>query len=622
MKFMYSFVRKFGLASALFLLPICSLSANAYRFAFLSDVHVVPGNKNDSALRVAVKEINSGVFDAVVMAGDLSNEGSDVQIDNVSSILGKINKPLYIIPGNHENNWSQSATKHFIDVFGNDRFVFRIDSLLVVGMNCGPYMKMGDGHIKQEDLHWLRNVLEHNVKPGDKVLSINHYPIRDNDIDNYLDYASVLSDFPVMGHINGHYHRWINYEIGDMPAVMIRALDMGKGNYGYTIININEDWVQVYDKELGKHPVPKFAFATATSHPGLNKFVSANQQKTLMHPRGFRIDKVWADSASVFTRLAIDKDNIYFGTSNGKIKAVERTGKCKWIIDAPDSASIFSRPTVLTETNVAFPYSSGLLILDKYTGKIKKEYKTPGSPYVADGICDGKHYYQGGFKKFECRMPKTGKIIWSYDSIKNYCQASPVLAGDKIVFGAWDTNLRVLDRKTGGLIWKWNNSRPANMLSPGNVVPVVTEGKVIIVAPDRYMTALDLETGKMIWRDNAHKYRESLGVSEDGKTVYAKTMDGELVAVSAEGDKFNELWVTDLGIGYEHAPCIVIENNGIVYCGTRKGVVTAVDAETHNLLWKEQLGNSEVNGFDKDPLSDDIYLSLIEGTVFRISRNK
>ncbi len=620
MRFIDSIVKKFGFASVLLSVLICSLPVNAYRFAFLSDIHVVPGNRNDSALRVAVREINDDRFDAVVVAGDLSNEGSDVQIDNVYSILKGINKSLYVIPGNHENNWSQSATKHFNDVFGNDRFIFRIDSLLLVGLNCGPYMKMGDGHIKQEDLHWLHDVLSCNVKPGDKVLSINHYPIRENDIDNYLDYASVLSDFPVIGHINGHYHRWINYEIADMPGLMIRALDMGKGNYGYSIIDINNYWVHVYDKELGKNPVPKSAFATATKHPKLKKLFSAKKRDDMAQPEGFRIEKIWTDSASVFTRLAIDKDNIYFGTSNGKIKAIDKSGESRWMIYAPDSASIFSRPTVLTETTVAYPFSSGLMIVDKKTGKIRKEFKTPGFPYVADGLCNGKLYFQGGFKKFECRSTKTGRIIWSYDSLNNYCQASPVLINDKVIFGAWDTNLRALDVKTSKKLWSWNNTRPVNLFSPGNVVPVIANNKVIIVAPDRYMTALDLDSGKVIWRDNSHKYRESLGVSEDGMRVYAKTMDGELTAVSTEGNRFNELWTIDLGVGYEHAPCIVLEKDGVIYCGTRKGEVVAVDAGKHKVLWKEKFGNSEINGFDLDPASDNIYFSLIEGSIYRISK--
>lgn len=102
--------------------------------------------------------------------------------------------------------------------------------------------------------------------------------------------------------------------------------------------------------------------------------------------------------------------------------------------------------------------------------------------------------------------------------------------------------------------WKWNNGKNANMLGPGNCVPVVTEDKVIVVAPDRYMTALDRKTGKEIWRSNKYKVRESLGVSADGKRAYAKLMDGELLAVSTEGNIYNPLWVVDSGLGYEHAP--------------------------------------------------------------------
>lgn len=602
---------------------LCAFDASAVRFAFLSDVHVVPGNKNDSALRVAVKEINASNVDAVVVAGDLSNEGSDVQIENVYNILKYIKKPLYVIPGNHENNWSQSATKHFNDVFKNDRFIFRMDSLLVVGMNCGPYMKMGDGHIKQEDLHWLRKILKENIKEGDKVLSINHYPVRENDIDNWMDYAAVLSEFPVIGHINGHYHRWLTYDIADLPGAMIRALDMGKGNYGYTIINIDNDWVQIYDKQLGKKPESKISFAVSAIHSKLKKFANESQTIRIPQPNGFKVEKIWTDSASIFCRVGLDKENIYFGTSSGKIKSVSKAGHTlNWERSVPDNASLFSRPTILGANTVAFPYSSGLMIVDSRTGKTLKDFSTPCSPYVADGIVCDNQYYQGGFKKFECRSPKTGKVIWCYDSINNYCQAAPVVNDGKLIFGAWDTNLRVMDSRNGKLLWRWNNGKPANMFSPGNVVPVVTDDKVIIVAPDRYMTAFDIKTGKVLWRDNSHKYRESLGVSEDGKLAYSKTMDGELVAVSTEGNIFNKLWVLDLGIGYEHAPCIVLENDGVVYCGTRNGVVVAVDPSARKVLWKEKFGNSEVNGFEKDPNSNDIYLSLIEGTIYRISKNE
>lgn len=212
--------------------------------------------------------------------------------------------------------------------------------------------------------------------------------------------------------------------------------------------------------------------------------------------------------------------------------------------------------------------------------------------------------------------------MWSYDSLFNYCQAAPVVDNGEVIFGAWDTNLRCLDLKSGKLKWVWNNGKKNNQLGPGNVVPVVTGDYVFVVAPDRYMTAIDRKTGKTLWRDNSHRYRESLGYSEDMTRVYAKTMDGELVAVDAQSPEFKELWTVDMGLGYEHAPCIVLEKDGVVYAGSRRGIVTAVDPVKQTVLWSVPVGVSEINGIDVDSTTDDIYVSLIEGTIFRIARDK
>ena len=135
------------------------------------------------------------------------------------------------------------------------------------------------------------------------------------------------------------------------------------------------------------------------------------------------------------------------------------------------------------------------------------------------------------------------------------------------------------------------------------------------------MTAIDRKSGRQLWRDNSHKYRESLGHSEDFSRVYAKTMDGELVAVDATTPDFKELWTVDMGIGYDHAPCIVAERDGIVYAGSRRGIVTAVDPTAQKVLWSLPLGVSEINGIDIDPTTGDVYVSLIEGTIYRIGRN-
>ena len=603
--------RFFSFFIALFALSI-AVQGGVVRLAILSDVHVTPGNANEGKLREAVAEINATDVDAVLMTGDLTNEGSDVQLHNIKGILDGIAHPLYVIPGNHENNWSQSACKTFNDLWGGDRFVFTVDNLVVVGMNCGPFMKMGDGHIKQEDLLWLDSTLNVMVKPGMKVLSVNHYPILD-DLDNYRAYVDILKKYPVVTHQCGHFHRWRLYETDGINGVMVRALDMGGGNYGYTLMTIDLDrqWIYVYNKVIGSEPEVMFSYRINTEY-----FTPTLPHEHYTVPLDFTIERIVADDASIFTRLGVDDKNIYFGNSLGYCKAVDkRTGALRW--QYKTDAMLFSRPAV-SDKYVILPTSDKRLIwLDKKTGKARWQFQADG-PYVADGVVSGGVLYQGGYKTVQAWDVKRHRLLWHYDSINNYCQAAPVVDGNDVIFGAWDTYLRSLNRRTGKLNWQWNNGKNANLYSPGNVVPVVTPDRVVIVAPDRVTTAIDRRDGTQLWREkNENKVRESLGCSTDGMVAYAKTMDGTLVAMST-GDKYQFLWEVDLGFGYEHAPCIILERYGHIYCGSRRGMLAVVNAATHELEFTCRLGTSEVNGFEYDN-EGNIYCSLIEGTIWRIT---
>ena len=603
-------MKKFRLMMVLMLV---ALMAQAQKFAILSDIHVTPGNANEGKLREAIAEINTCDADVVLLTGDLTNEGSDEQLRNVKGIMDGITKPLYVIPGNHENNWSQSACKTFNDLWGSDRFVFEVGQLVVVGMNCGPFMKMGDGHIKQEDLLWLEQTLKERVTPGKRVLSVNHYPILD-DLDNYQDYVNVLKKYPVITHQCGHYHSWKQYETCGISGLMVRALDMGGSNYGYTLLNVdlNRDWIHVYNKELGKEPELKYAYKINLDFESFPAYEVKNHV-----PAGFVLEKVYADNASIFTRVGLDAQNIYFGNSLGYAKALDKqSGQERW--QYKTDAMLFARPAV-DKKHVVIPTADKRLVwLDKKTGKVTHEYAAAG-PFVADGVVQNGILYQGGYKTFQAWDVKRHKLLWSYDDINNYCQAAPVIDGNDVIFGAWDTYLRSLDRKTGRLKWQWNNGTKVNLYSPGNVVPVVTNNHVVVVAPDRVTTALNRQDGTQLWRvKNENKVRESLGRSQDGSMAYAKTMDGELVAMST-GDSYEMLWKVDVGFGYEHAPCIILEHKGYVVLGSRRGMLAVVDSSSHQLVFTYKMGSSEVNGFEVDPTTGNIYCSLIEGSIYRIT---
>ena len=197
-------------------------------------------------------------------------------------------------------------------------------------------------------------------------------------------------------------------------------------------------------------------------------------------------------------------------------------------------------------------------------------------------------------------------------------QGKAAVAGDHLVFGAWDRHLYCLSALTGKLNWKWNNDRPHLLYSPGNVAPAISNNRVFIVAPDRFMTAINLKTGVQEWRTNKHQVRESMGISPDGEEVFAKLMNDSIVSISAVSKQFKTLWAVDAGIGYDHNPCPLIVSDKLVVGATKNGLITAINRNSIDAAWMHKSGNASVNEM-LFAANGDIWFSTTEGRVVRLT---
>ena len=117
-----------GLFSLVFSLVCLALGAqiqvgDTLRVAVFADMHVSPGTVADENLAQAIENVNKSGYDFVIVAGDVSNVGSDAELQNVYDKLKALQVPYFFVPGNHETNWSESACKTIIDLWKNDRFV-------------------------------------------------------------------------------------------------------------------------------------------------------------------------------------------------------------------------------------------------------------------------------------------------------------------------------------------------------------------------------------------------------------------------------------------------------------------------------------------------------------------
>ena len=215
---------------------------------------------------------------------------------------------------------------------------------------------------------------------------------------------------------------------------------------------------------------------------------------------------------------------------------------------------------------------------------------------------------------------KSGKLIWAFDSVENFVVTRLQVKDDVLFFGSWGNEFYALDTSTGKSRWIWNNGQYNRMFSPAQVVPVFAHSRIYLASPDRFMTVLDEKTGEVIWRynDPENRVRESIGISEDGNTVYAKTMDGKILAIDATVAERKVKWISSgEDMGYELAPTPVVEKNGIVYVPTDKGLIYAYRSTNGAFLWKYRVSNGLINMILPTD-NNELYVSAMDGKLVKL----
>ncbi|MCU4156157.1 PQQ-binding-like beta-propeller repeat protein [Carboxylicivirga sp. A043] len=562
--------------------------------AFFTDIHVVPGNQHEEVFQKAIEEVNAGEFDFVVITGDLSNMGSDEELKAVKAILDNIEVPYYVLPGNHETNWSETGGATYQKLFGDDRFFFTTEAYQFVGFNTGPYMKMGDGHVKKEDVKWLKDRL--NLSDSNKhLISLAHYPLMDG-LDNWPEITAQLKKYDVKMAFCGHGHKLQLLNFNGIPGVMGRALiGRDKDDKGYNIIELEGDSVWVKSKQLGCELQLAFSWDIHRT----------NQIDSLEfpHPVDYLINKqfrnhqpeiLFESPASIMGGVAQEDECLYWLASDGAFNCFDlATSEIKWAQNLCKPQ--YSTPVVYKHLTIVGTSQGQVKAFDKRSGKLVWETDVH-YPVFSEGKIDGDDLYvacgKGGMLRLNA---STGEVLWQYNEVNGFVQVTPCITDDKVIFGAWDTFLHCVDKNSGQQVWKWTNGHRAKLYSPGNVTPVVSNDKVFIVAPDRRMTVINLENGEQLFRTNKHKVRESSGISTDGRYFFAKLMNDSIVVYPTVDYNLEKDWSVNVGFGYEHNPVPLLEADGIVYGGTKNGEVFAVGVESKKLLWRYKISNSSIN---------------------------
>ncbi len=220
------------------------------RIAHISDTHITGESAYKSyAYDLIVNEINRLDFDFVIHTGDVTNQGLREEYERATYELGKIEKPLVVLPGNHDVR--NVGYKLFEEMIGPLNGVYEFRDGVVIWVDS-TIPDLSDGRIGGHKFRWLRRRLEEYSDRKFKLVAAHHHlvPLPDTGRErNVLYNAGDLLGLLLLHDVNiytcGHKHVPNVYRVEDLIVDNAGCTSCKKTRRGdvnsYNIITLHDD---------------------------------------------------------------------------------------------------------------------------------------------------------------------------------------------------------------------------------------------------------------------------------------------------------------------------------------------------------------------------------------------
>lgn len=616
-----------------FFLFLLSLNAPAqdenFKFAYLADTHISEGSDRIDILKQCVEDINSqDDIQFSILAGDITDFGSDREIAIAKSIIDKLVKPYYVVAGNHDAKWSESGCNTFAKVFGYETFNFTKGGIRFLGCNSGPNMRMAPALIPHESLVWLDSVAG-SIPEEQPVFFINHYP-QDTSALNYFQVVDILKKTNIQVIMGGHWHRNVELNYLGIPGMLGRSPDGNKERgIGYNIITVADGRITASEKIVNQEPGQAWFGIDISSSPRFSP-----QQPTADNPYCIpdefpwlrfdindnypQVKEIWSiqDDSDIGCGAIISGDKVIYANTKGVIKTLDASsGKLVW--SYATEGKIFSTPATDGKRVVTGSTDSYIYCLNIKDGTVLWRHKCDKSVLASPSIYNGKCYIGASDGVFRAIDMKNGKLVWRFDKVGGFVEDKAWADDEYVIFGDWANTLYCLNILDGSLKWEWKVKKN-RMYSPAAVFPVRSGNTVYITTPERKTYAIDIRNGITLW--SADGGRESIGLSADKDKIFVKTMFNTIIAFRTNPYKVEKVWEVQSGLGYDIAPTPTLSQfdkktaREYLFIPTDKGNIFCFDASDGSILWKHKVSFALINSIV--PVKDNrLLISTMDGII-------
>ncbi len=220
------------------------------KIAHISDTHITSGEAYKGyAYDLIANEINTLDYNLVIHTGDVTNEGLREEYERASYELKKIQKPLIVLPGNHDaRNVGYELFQKYIGPLNG---VYERKDLVIIWTDS-TIPDLNDGRIGGYKFHWLKEKLEEYSHKKFKIVASHHHlvPLPDtgrerNVLFNAGDVLELLLKHEVNLYLCGHKHVPNIYSVEGLVVANSGCTSCRKTRKGdvnsYNIIKIKDN---------------------------------------------------------------------------------------------------------------------------------------------------------------------------------------------------------------------------------------------------------------------------------------------------------------------------------------------------------------------------------------------
>ncbi len=220
------------------------------KFIQISDCHIddqtlAMGSDTQANLKTIIKEISNLEFDALLISGDLTHNGTLNSYELLQEILSPIKQPIYVFGGNHDN------ANHLNQIFKNNLFnSFSLGKWSVVSIDSVQPNKTS-GWVAKEALKTLDETLK--AVNSEHVIVALHHPIvpmnsswdDELSLENPQDLFQVLNKYSkIRGVVFGHAHEAAefahdNFKIISCPSTALQFTS--ESRIGFNKFDLRDD---------------------------------------------------------------------------------------------------------------------------------------------------------------------------------------------------------------------------------------------------------------------------------------------------------------------------------------------------------------------------------------------